>query len=155
MKQKTGGCGSRCRSMRKRLFRCRNHGMECPDVARRDAEKALLRCGKDSANVLYVLFRHAKRAFRQCHTGSFAVWRQRFYKGEWCKPLCVNVMRKVLKMAFSRPKCCPDANNRLFSRYGIFLCIPRCLVLHIYAFPFTPYPLLWVAVPLCVTVLRL
>lgn len=94
-------------SMRKRLFRCRNHGMECPDVARRDAEKALLRCGKGCANMLYVLFRQAKRAFRQCHTGSFAVRRQWFYKGEWCKPLCVNVMRKVLKNGVFAPEVLP------------------------------------------------
>lgn len=93
--------------MRKRLFRCRNHGTECPDVARRDAEKALLRCGKGYANMLYVLFRQAKRAFRQCHTGSFAVQWQRFYKGEWCKPLCVNVMRKVLKSGVFAPEVLP------------------------------------------------
>jgi len=93
--------------MRKGLFRCRNHGMECPDVARRDAEKALLRCGKGSANMRYVLFRQAKRAFRHCHTGSFAVRRQWFYKGEWCKPLCVNVMRKVLKNGVFAPEVLP------------------------------------------------
>ena len=81
--------------------------MECPDVARRDVEKALLRCGKDSANVLYVLFRHAKRAFRHCHTGSFAVRRQRFYMAEWCKPLCVNMMRKVLKSGVFAPEVLP------------------------------------------------
>lgn len=94
-------------SIRKRLFRCRNHGMECPDVARRDAEKALLRCGKGSVNMLYVLFRQAKRAFRHCHTGSFAVRRQRFYMAEWCKLLCVNVMRKVLKSGVFAPEVLP------------------------------------------------
>ena len=93
--------------MRKGLFRCRNHGMECPDVTRRDAEKALLRCGKGSVNMRYVLFRQAKRAFRHCHTGSFAVWRQRFYVVEWCKPLCVNVMRKVLKSGVFAPEVLP------------------------------------------------
>lgn len=81
--------------------------MECPDVARRDVEKALLRCGKGSVNMLYVLFRQAKRAFRQCHTGSFAVRRQRFYKGEWRKSLCVNVMRKVLKSGVFAPEVLP------------------------------------------------
>ena len=94
-------------SIRKRLFRCRNHGMECPDVARRDVEKALLRCGKGSSNMLYVLFRQAKRAFRQCHTGSFAVQRQRFYMAEWSKSLCVNVMRKVLKSGVFVPEVLP------------------------------------------------
>lgn len=87
-------------SIRKRLFRCRNHGMECPDVARRDVEKALLRCGKGSSNMLYVLF-------RQCHTGSFAVQRQRFYMAEWSKSLCVNVMRKVLKSGVFVPEVLP------------------------------------------------
>ena len=67
-------------------------------------EEPFLCCGKGSSNMLYVLFRQAKRAFRQCHTGSFAVRRQRFYKGECCKPLCVNVMRKVLKNGVFAPE---------------------------------------------------
>ena len=71
------------------------------------AKKALLRCGKGSVNMLYVLFRQAKRAFRQCHTGSFAVRRQRFYMAEWCKLLCVNVMRKVLKSGVFAPEVLP------------------------------------------------
>lgn len=94
-------------SMRKGLSRCRNHGVECPDEAYRDAEKALLRCGKGCANMLYVLFRQAKRAFRQCHTGSFAVRRQWFYMAGWRKSLCVNMMRKVLKSGVFVPEVLP------------------------------------------------
>lgn len=81
--------------------------MECPDVARRDAKKALLRCGKGYANMRYVLFRQAKRAFRHCHTGSFAVRRQRFYMAELRKLLCFNVMRKVLKSGVFAPEVLP------------------------------------------------
>ena len=56
-------------SMRKRLFRCRNHGMECPDVARRDAEKALLCCGKGSSVLRKRLFQHAVRTLPAGETG--------------------------------------------------------------------------------------